>query len=115
MSLWSPHVDVITLFVEDVDRAKSFYHEVFELDAVYEDANSAVVKFDNLIVNLLDMTQAPELIAPGAFAPPASRIPAATSGSSHRTKGSGAPRLLRTWILIVAKYCGTSVCSPYHL
>ncbi|MGA2122925.1 MAG: VOC family protein [Acidimicrobiales bacterium] len=72
MSLWSPHVDVITLFVEDVDRAKGFYHDVFELDTVYEDANSAVVKFDNLVINLLDVTQAPELISPATVAPMAS-------------------------------------------
>ena len=64
MSIWSPRVDVITLFVEDVARAKAFYREVFELETVYEDDNSAVVKFDNLIINLLDVTQAPELIAP---------------------------------------------------
>jgi catechol 2,3-dioxygenase-like lactoylglutathione lyase family enzyme len=72
MSQWSPHVDVITLFVDDVDRAKAFYYEVFELDTVYEDANSAVVKFDNLIINLLDVTQAPELIGPASVAPASS-------------------------------------------
>ncbi len=68
MSIWSPRVDVITLFVEDVARAKAFYREVFELETVYEDDNSAVVKFDNLIINLLDVTQAPELIAPALVA-----------------------------------------------
>jgi catechol 2,3-dioxygenase-like lactoylglutathione lyase family enzyme len=77
MSVWSPHVDVITLFVEDVDRAKAFYREVFELETVYEDDNSAVVKFDNLMINLLDVTEAPELIAPAVVA-------AASSGSKFQ-------------------------------
>ncbi|HEY1826265.1 MAG TPA: VOC family protein [Acidimicrobiales bacterium] len=74
MRLWPAHVDVITLFVEDVARSKAFYANVFELETVYEDANSAVVRFDNLIVNLLDATQAPELIAPAAVAPAGSRF-----------------------------------------
>ncbi len=77
MSVWSPHVDVITLFVEDVDRAKAFYREVFELETVYEDDNSAVVKFDNLMINLLDVTEAPELIAPAVVA-------SASSGSKFQ-------------------------------
>ncbi|MGC2486132.1 MAG: VOC family protein [Acidimicrobiales bacterium] len=68
MSLWSPQVDVITLFVQDVERAKNFYRDVFELETVYEDDNSAVVNFDNLVVNLLDITQAPGLIGPATVA-----------------------------------------------
>jgi catechol 2,3-dioxygenase-like lactoylglutathione lyase family enzyme len=68
MSFWSPQVDVITLFVEDVDRAKTFYCKVFELQTVYEDDNSAVVEFDNMVINLLDMSQAPGLIAPATVA-----------------------------------------------
>ncbi|HTT59306.1 MAG TPA: VOC family protein [Acidimicrobiales bacterium] len=64
MAFWSPHVEVITLFVDDVERAKTFYGDVFELETVYEDANSAVVKFDNLIINLLDVRQGHELIGP---------------------------------------------------
>jgi lactoylglutathione lyase len=68
MESWLASVDVITLFVEDVQRAKNFYHDVFDLSTVYEDEHSAVVNFDNLTINLLVSTQAPELIAPAKVA-----------------------------------------------
>jgi catechol 2,3-dioxygenase-like lactoylglutathione lyase family enzyme len=68
MDSWLTSVDVITLFVEDVQRAKSFYHDVFDLSTVYEDDHSAVVNFDNLTINLLVSTQAPGLIAPAKVA-----------------------------------------------
>jgi catechol 2,3-dioxygenase-like lactoylglutathione lyase family enzyme len=69
MESWLNSVDVITLFVEDVQRAKAFYHDVFDLSTVYEDEHSAVVNFDNLTINLLVNTQAPGLIAPAKVAP----------------------------------------------
>jgi catechol 2,3-dioxygenase-like lactoylglutathione lyase family enzyme len=69
MESWLNSVDVITLFVEDVQRAKAFYHDVFDLSTVYEDEHSAVVNFDNLTINLLVSTQAPDLIAPAKVAP----------------------------------------------
>jgi catechol 2,3-dioxygenase-like lactoylglutathione lyase family enzyme len=68
MESWLTSVDVITLFVDDVQRAKAFYHDVFDLSTVYEDANSAVVNFDNLTINLLVATQAPGLIGPAKVA-----------------------------------------------
>jgi catechol 2,3-dioxygenase-like lactoylglutathione lyase family enzyme len=69
MESWLSSVDVITLFVDDVQRAKAFYHDVFDLSTVYEDDNSAVVNFDNLTVNLLKISEAPGLIAPATVAP----------------------------------------------
>jgi catechol 2,3-dioxygenase-like lactoylglutathione lyase family enzyme len=72
MDSWLNSVDVITLFVEDVQRAKTFYYDVFDLSTVYEDDNSAVVNFDNLTVNLLKISEAPGLIAPASVAPAAS-------------------------------------------
>jgi catechol 2,3-dioxygenase-like lactoylglutathione lyase family enzyme len=57
-------IGAITLFVDDVDRAKAWYQTVFGLPIVFEDDASAVVKFDNTIVNLLARTAAPGLIAP---------------------------------------------------
>jgi catechol 2,3-dioxygenase-like lactoylglutathione lyase family enzyme len=68
MESWLTSVDVITLFVDDVERAKAFYHDVFDLSTVYEDTNSAVVNFDNLTINLLVSTQAPGLIGPARVA-----------------------------------------------
>lgn len=62
-------IEVITLFVEDLAAAKSFYHQVFRRPVVYEDAVSAVLKFDNLLLNLLQATEAPGLVEPLAVAP----------------------------------------------
>jgi len=63
------HVSAISLFVEDVAAAKAFYIDVFGAPVVYEDAVSAALKFDTLIVNLLHTGSAPEIIAPGVVAP----------------------------------------------
>jgi catechol 2,3-dioxygenase-like lactoylglutathione lyase family enzyme len=58
----------VTLFVENPRRSQSFYEEVFELSAIYEDEDSAGFKFDNTIINLLGMPAARELIDPEAVA-----------------------------------------------
>ena len=63
-------VGAITLFVEDRERAKSFYERVFELSPVYEDENAAAFQFGNMIVNLLATPAARELIEPAAVAGP---------------------------------------------
>jgi lactoylglutathione lyase len=59
-------VGAVTLFVEDPQRAKDFYARVFEMPVVYEDDNSAVIKLDNTIINLLDASAARGLIEPAA-------------------------------------------------
>jgi catechol 2,3-dioxygenase-like lactoylglutathione lyase family enzyme len=63
------HISAISLFVEDLPAAKAFYLDVFGVPVAYEDANCTVVKFDNLLVNLLQIAHAPEIVAPGAVAP----------------------------------------------
>lgn len=62
------NIDVITLFVEDLPEAKSFYERVFGLSSVYEDDNSAVYNFGNMSVNLLKITEADELTHPAPVA-----------------------------------------------
>jgi catechol 2,3-dioxygenase-like lactoylglutathione lyase family enzyme len=57
-------IEVITLFVDDIGEARSFYQTVFTPEIVYEDAVSAVLKFAGTMVNLLESTQARELVAP---------------------------------------------------
>jgi len=52
------------LFVEDLPATKQFYLDVFALPVVYEDANSAVFKFGETLINLLKVTEAKELIEP---------------------------------------------------
>ncbi|MGI8885409.1 MAG: VOC family protein [Gaiellaceae bacterium] len=59
-------VGAITLFVEDPQRSKSFYQDVFDVSVIYEDA--AAFSFENTIVNLLSLPAARELIYPGAVA-----------------------------------------------
>jgi lactoylglutathione lyase len=61
-------VGAITLFVDDPQRSKSFYQDVFDLSPIYEDEDSAAFGFENLIVNLLKMPAARDLIDPGAVA-----------------------------------------------
>ena len=62
MSSWPGGISAITLFVEDVLAAKQFYLEVFGLPVVYEDDNSAVFKFGQTLINLLKITEAPDLV-----------------------------------------------------
>lgn len=59
-------VGALTLFVSDTERAKAFYANAFELEAVFEDESSVVFKFENTLVNLLVETEAPGLIAPAS-------------------------------------------------
>jgi catechol 2,3-dioxygenase-like lactoylglutathione lyase family enzyme len=67
---WPGGIAAITLFVEDLDSAKSLYQEVFQLPVHFEDDNSVVFKFGATLVNLLKATEAPELIAPAAVGSP---------------------------------------------
>jgi catechol 2,3-dioxygenase-like lactoylglutathione lyase family enzyme len=61
-------VGAVTLFVEDPQRSKSFYQEVFEVPLLFEDESSAAFEFENTIINLLATPAAHELIAPGTVA-----------------------------------------------
>jgi len=61
-------IEVITLFVDDIDKARSFYQTVFTPEIVYQDDVSAVLKFSGTMVNLLKSTEAPQLVAPSAVA-----------------------------------------------
>ncbi|MDQ3875131.1 MAG: VOC family protein [Actinomycetota bacterium] len=63
-------VSAISLFVQDLQAAKTFYRDVFDVDVVFEDETSVCVKFDRLFVNLLDVSAAQEQVEP---APVASR------------------------------------------
>lgn len=68
MNPWPKGIAAITLFVEDLQAAKKFYKKVFGLPLVFEDANSAVFKIGNTLINLLKTTAAPELIEPAKVA-----------------------------------------------
>jgi catechol 2,3-dioxygenase-like lactoylglutathione lyase family enzyme len=66
---WPTRIGAITLFVEDVPAAKEFYRTIFGLPVHYGDADSAVFKFGDTLVNLLKATEAAELIEPEPVAP----------------------------------------------
>jgi lactoylglutathione lyase len=63
-------VGAITLFVEDPQRSKSFYQDVFAVPLIFEDEASAAFSFENMVVNLLKIPAAHDLIEPGAVASP---------------------------------------------
>lgn len=67
---WPGGIAAITLFVEDLAAAKGFYRDVFELPVHYEDDNSAVFRFGDTLVNLLEAGEAPALVAPASVAAP---------------------------------------------
>ena len=67
------NVGVITLFVADPQRSKEFYARAFEAKSIFEDDNSVVFKFENLMLNLLqrgpavsELLEPVEAAAPGA-------------------------------------------------
>jgi catechol 2,3-dioxygenase-like lactoylglutathione lyase family enzyme len=57
-------LEVITLFVENLQEAKAFYTDVFGLQVLYEDHGSAVIQLKNAKINLLVTSEAHGLIAP---------------------------------------------------
>jgi catechol 2,3-dioxygenase-like lactoylglutathione lyase family enzyme len=69
---WPKGVAAITLFVEDLDAARRFYRDVFQVDVLLEDDDSTAFRFGNTIVNLLKASAADELVAPAAVGGPES-------------------------------------------
>ena len=65
---WPRDIRAVTLFVEDLPTAKGFYEAVFGLPLVFEDEVSAVFGFENILINLLSISEAPELIQPAVVA-----------------------------------------------
>ena len=69
-SAWPARIDAITVFVEDLEGAKRFYSDVFQLPVHFEDDSSAVFEFGDTLVNLLVASEAPSLVAPATVAAP---------------------------------------------
>lgn len=67
-------IEVVTIFAEDVAATQAFYRDVFGLPLVFEDAVSAVFRFDNLLLNILHVSQAPELVDPAPVGAPGGGI-----------------------------------------
>jgi lactoylglutathione lyase len=67
---WPGGIAAVTLFVDDLEAARRFYGEVFELPVFHEDESSVVFEFGSTLVNLLASSEADELVAPAPVAPP---------------------------------------------
>jgi catechol 2,3-dioxygenase-like lactoylglutathione lyase family enzyme len=65
---WPGAIAAITLFVEDLEAAKRFYREVFELRVAFEDDSSTVFRFGETLINLLKTSEAPGLVEPATVA-----------------------------------------------
>ena len=63
-------ISAMSLFVEDLPATRAFYREVFGAEELFEDEVSVALRFDNLIINLLQASEAAELVSPGAVAGP---------------------------------------------
>jgi len=70
MSGWRKKIGAITLFVEDPDRSKAFYREVFELEPMLEDETGAGFQLEDMFLFLTRSSHAPALIAPAAAGRP---------------------------------------------
>jgi catechol 2,3-dioxygenase-like lactoylglutathione lyase family enzyme len=70
-TVWPKRVGALTLFVEHLAVTRQFYLDVFGLPVHYEDEVSVVFDFGNTLVNLLQITEAPELIGPAPVGDPA--------------------------------------------
>jgi lactoylglutathione lyase len=51
---WPGGIAAITLFVKDLEAARRFYQQVFQLTVHYEDENSIVFRFGETLVNLCE-------------------------------------------------------------
>src|SRR5262245_66493367 len=67
-STWPGPIAAITLFQEDLEAARRFYEQVFQLPVFFQDDNSAVFKFGDTLVNLLRAGEAPGLVEPAKVA-----------------------------------------------
>ena len=67
-------IGAITLFVNDLHRARTFYLDVFGGPVTYQDESSAVFAFGDTVVNLLDVRAAGDLVEPGTVIDGGSRF-----------------------------------------
>jgi len=74
MSEWPGAIAAVTLFQEDLEAAKRFYQDVFELPVHYEDEASAVFLFGGTMINLLRVSEAPGLVGPASVADPGAGV-----------------------------------------
>jgi catechol 2,3-dioxygenase-like lactoylglutathione lyase family enzyme len=62
------NLGAVTLFAEDLAATAAFYRDVLGLRTLVEDDQSAAFDFGNTIVNVLAVSEAPDLVAPSPVA-----------------------------------------------
>ncbi len=67
---WATNLFAVTIFAEDLAAMREFYERVFELPCMFAGDTSAVYKFGDTMINIIDIAGAPELIAPAPVAGP---------------------------------------------
>ena len=68
MEPWVSGISAMTVFTDDLVATKRFYIEVFGVPLLFEDAQSAAFDFGTTVINLLDSSQAADLIGPAPVA-----------------------------------------------
>ncbi len=68
MSLKLKRIDVVVLFVTDLDRAKSFYRDVLGLGIQFEDEASVGFEFEPILLLLVSIPDAQDLLSREAVA-----------------------------------------------
>jgi catechol 2,3-dioxygenase-like lactoylglutathione lyase family enzyme len=61
-------ISAITIFVSDVRRARAFYVSLFEREPVFEDEVASTFRLDGVLLNVLALSDAPELVEPAPVA-----------------------------------------------
>jgi catechol 2,3-dioxygenase-like lactoylglutathione lyase family enzyme len=70
MNTWATGLGAVTLFTEDLAASRTFYADVFGLAKIFEDDVSVAFSLGGTILNVLAVSEAPELIGPAAVAGP---------------------------------------------
>jgi lactoylglutathione lyase len=70
MGSWQKKIGAITLFVEDPDRSKSFYQEVFDLEPMFGNETDVGFQLEDTFLFLTKSSRASQLIAPAVVGRP---------------------------------------------
>ena len=68
MSVTLKRIDVVVLFVADLNRSKVFYRDILDLELKFEDESSAFFELETTSLLLLSITGAQDLLSSEAVA-----------------------------------------------
>jgi len=70
MSAIPGNLTAITIFVGDIDRSKAFYASLLEREPAFSDDVASTFRLDHVLLNVLAVSDEPELVEPAAVATP---------------------------------------------